>query len=449
MRWLFVKDLQIMRRSPLLTALLIVYPIVIAVLIGFALSRGPSKPRVAFLNEIPPGTPLTIAGKQLDITGARGELCSRIDCIEVSSEDQARQMVESGDVLAALILPMDFITDLESLASLSPSQPTVRVLVNEEDPVKANLVDDRISALINQANLKLSKKVTRLAANYLTLLLRGGNLNLLGQTLNVLGLKNTQRILEAIEPQLPKDSQFADALQRVITFARLARQNLDLATPLLTSIAHPIEVEKDVVSGSPPSLDAFAIAVAATVTLMFVTVLLVAGSLALEREENAFARLTRGLVRKWALLGEKVTLGIVLSIVVTLVMLAGLSLFVHIDWRRFPLILLAIAAGGAGFAAFGAAIGAAAREVRASSLLAFMISLPIAFVSLVESGTVSPALFDVIKVVRALFPFDAALDAMSGALDATGPALGLPILHLAILGAAYAVLARIALRRFA
>jgi len=449
MRWLFVKDLQIMRRSPLLTALLIIYPIVIAVLIGFALSRGPAKPRVAFLNEIPEGTPLVIAGRQLDITSARGELCSRIDCIDVSSEEQARQMVESGDVLAALILPKDFITNLESLASLNPTQPTVRVLVNEEDPVKANLVDDRINALINQANLKLSKKVTRLAANYLTLLLRGGDLNLLGQTLNVLGLENTQRILEAIEPQLPKDSQFADALQRVITFARLARQNLDLATPLLSSIAHPIEVDKEVVSGSPPSLDAFAIAVAATVTLMFVTVLLVAGSLALEREENAFARLTRGLVRKWALLGEKVALGVALSIVVTLVMLGGLSLFVHIDWGRFPLILLAIVAGGAGFAAFGAAIGAAAKEVRASSLLAFMISLPIAFVSLVESGTVSPALFDVIKVVRALFPFDAALDAMSGALDVSGPALGLPILHLAILGVGYALLARIGLRRFA
>ena len=177
----------------------------------------------------------------------------------------------------------------------------------------------------------------------------------------------------------------------MINFARLARQNLNLATPLLSSIAHPINVDKEVVSGSPPSLDAFAISVAATVTLMFVTVLLVAGSLALEREENAFARLTRGLVSKWALLGEKVTLGVVLSILVTLVMLGGLSLFVHIEWSRFGLILLAIAAGGLGFAAFGAAIGAAAREVRASSLLAFMISLPIAFISLVESGTVSPA----------------------------------------------------------
>jgi ABC-type transport system involved in cytochrome c biogenesis permease component len=448
MRWLFVKDLQILRRSPLLTALLIIYPIAIAVLIGFALSRGPAKPRVAFLNQVPADTPLVIAGRELDITGARGELCTRIECIDVANEEEARDMVASGDALAALILPESFIDDIESLASLNPRKPTVRVLVNEEDPVKANLVDDRISALIGQANLKLSKKVTRLAANYLTLLLRGGELNLLGQTLDVLGLENTQRILEAIRPELPSDSEFRGALERVITFARLARQNLDLANPLLSAIASPIGVDKEVVNGSPPGLDTFAIAVAATVTLMFVTVLLVAGSLALEREENAFARLTRGLVGKSALLAEKVALGIALSIVVTLVMLAGLSLFVHIDWGRFPLIGAAIVAGGAGFAAFGAAIGAAAKEVRASSLLAFMISLPIAFISLVQSGTVSPGLYDVIEVVRALFPFDAALDAMSGGLEASGPGLGIPILHLAILAAAYAALARIALRRF-
>jgi ABC-type transport system involved in cytochrome c biogenesis permease component len=449
MRWLFVKDLQILRRSPLLTILLIVYPIAIAVLIGFALSRGPEKPRVAFLNEVPQGTPFVLGGTKFDVVGARSELCSRIECVPVSSEEQARNMVQSGDVLAALILPHDLIDRLESLASLNPSQPVVRVLVNEEDPVKARLVDDRISSLITEANLQLSKKVTRISANYLTLLLRGGSFNLLGQTLNILGLENTQRILQAVRPELPANSPFAGALSRVITFARLARQNLDLAKPLLSSIAHPIAVDKEVVSGSPPSLDSFAIAVAATVTLMFVTVLLVAGSLALEREENAFARLTRGLVSKAMLLVEKVTLGVALSIVVTLLMLAGLSLFVHIEWSRIGLILLAIAAGAAAFAAFGAAIGGAGREVRAASLLAFMVSLPIAFVSLIESGTVSPGLFDVIEVIRALFPFHAALDAMSGALDAAGPGLGLPILHLAILAAAYGALARLALRRFA
>ena len=46
-----------------------------------------------------------------------------------------------------------------------------------------------------------------------------------------------------------------------------------------------------------------------TVTLMFVTVLLVAGSLALEREENAFARVTRGAVGPGGLLVEKIALG--------------------------------------------------------------------------------------------------------------------------------------------
>ena len=41
MRWLLLKDLRILRRSPGLVALLILYPVVLSVLIGFALSAGP------------------------------------------------------------------------------------------------------------------------------------------------------------------------------------------------------------------------------------------------------------------------------------------------------------------------------------------------------------------------------------------------------------------------
>jgi ABC-2 type transport system permease protein len=448
-RWLFLKDLQILRRSPLVTVLLVLYPVAIAVLIGFALSRGPEKPRVAFLNQVPQDSPLVLGGTDFDLTGARSELCSRLECIPVSSETEARAMVESGDALAALVLPPDLVTRLESLGGLNPMQPTVQVLVNEEDPVKAGLVDDRIDSLVTQANLRISEEVSRISGSYLTLLTQGGSFDLFGQTLDILGLRNSERILKQVRAELPASSRLADDLDEVIQFADLASQNLDQAQPLLASIAHPIEVQKEVVSGSPPSLDAFAIAVAATVTLMFVTVLLVAGSLALEWEENAYPRLVRGLVGRTALLAEKVGLGIVLSLGVTLLMLAGLSLFVDIQWSRFPAIIVAIVAGGAAFAAFGAAIGAAAREVRASSLLAFMVSLPIAFVSLVESGTVSPGLFDVIEVIRAVFPFDAALDAISGALDASGPALGVPLLHLGILVVAYGLFARLALRRLA
>jgi ABC-2 type transport system permease protein len=122
---------------------------------------------------------------------------------------------------------------------------------------------------------------------------------------------------------------------------------------------------------------------------------------------------------------------------------------VHVDWSRALLILAAIALGGAAFAAFGAAIGAATREFRASSLLAFMLSLPIAFLSLVPSGTVNVTVFNVIEFVRSLFPFDPALDAIQGALDSAGPDLVWPLIHLALIAAAYGAIARLALRRFA
>jgi ABC-type transport system involved in cytochrome c biogenesis permease component len=452
MRHLLLKDLQILRRSPLVTALLVIYPIAIAVLIGFALSDEGGQPRVAFFNQVDPEEQFAIGAgeEELDRGIARNELCKRVECVDVSSREEAERMVEDGEVLGALIVPPDILDKLESLTSLNPEQPTVEVLVNEDDPVKAQLVDDRVQALITEANLILAQRISESAEVYLNVLIEGGDFEipLLGQTFDVLGLDNAAQILQRVERELPAGSQAAKDVEDVIEFAELAGENLDFALPLLGAVASPIEVDKTVVAGGGTSLDAFAIAVAATVTLMFVTVLLVAGSLALEREENAYPRLTRGLISPGALLAEKVLLGAVASLAVTLLMLAGLSLFVSIDWGRIGLILVAILAGGAAFAAFGAALGGAAREVRASSLLAFMVSLPIAFLSLVPSGAVGAGVFDLIQVVRALFPFDPALDAMSAALDDTGPSIGVPLLHLAAVIAAYGVLARVALRRF-
>jgi hypothetical protein len=78
-----------------------------------------------------------------------------------------------------------------------------------------------------------------------------------------------------------------------------------------------------------------------------------------------------------------------------------------------------------------------------------MVSLPIAFLSLVPSGTVSGGVYDVIELVRALFPFEPALDGLEGALNSAGPDVATAILHLAAVAGGYALLARLALRRFA
>ncbi|MGA7397125.1 MAG: hypothetical protein WBW62_06715, partial [Solirubrobacterales bacterium] len=124
------------------------------------------------------------------------------------------------------------------------------------------------------------------------------------------------------------------------------------------------------------------------------------------------------------------------------------SVFVPIQWGRAPIWLLAGLLGAAAFAAVGAALGAATREVRAATLAAVMICLPFALLSLVPDDAVGPAIETVISVVTALFPFRPALDALTGGLELSGPSLWQPMLHLLILVGAYGALARMALRRF-
>jgi ABC-2 type transport system permease protein len=446
-RWLLLKDLQILRRSPLQAVLLVAYPVLIAILVGFAISPDSDKPRVAFLNEVPAGTRVVVGERQLPSIGVSDRICEQVECIRVKNREEAIEEVESGDALAALVLPADLVDEINSLSTLIPGTPKVEVLVNEENPLKAQAVDDKISALLAQANLVIAKRVATEGGKYLNLLVEGGEFEILGTSIEILGMKTTGAILQALRPTVPPGPQ-RDSLDRVIRFSTLARENLGVAQPLVERLAQPIEVEKQVVDGDSPPLDIFAIAVAATLTLAFVTVLLVAGSLALEREENAFPRLTRSLISPSALLGEKVVLGIVAGLVVTVLMLAGMQLFVSLHWSRAGLWLAAIVAGGAALGASGAALGAAAREVRAVSLLAFMVTLPIAFLSLVPSGAVGKGVYDAIEIVVAVFPFKPALDAMTAAFDPGGGSLGGPLLHLAILTVAYALIARLALRRF-
>jgi hypothetical protein len=445
-RWLLLKDVQILRRSPLLVALLVVYPIVIALLIGFALSRGPEKPRVAFLNQVPASaSKINLGGQSIDVSKYTNQLFQAIKPIRVHSRAEALDKVKSGDALAALIIPADVTQKLAS--GLEPAR--VEVIYNNEDPLKARLVDQAISSRLAQANSALADTFKDIAAQDIKLLLDGGTFDLLGRTLNILGLKKTKTILDATIATLPKNSANRIALQQVTQFAQLAIENLNVSDQVLSTVSNPVQVKRVALKGKRVPLDAFAVAVSVTVSLMFVTILLAAGMLALEREENAFLRLVRGLVSRLGLVLEKVLLAALCGLPVALLMMAGISPFVTLDWSHFPLWLIALAVGAVAFGAMGVAIGGVTREVRAASLMAFGLSLPIAFLALVPSGSVSKAVYDLIGVISAAFPFKPTLDAMDHALTGSGGDMLVPLLHLAILAAAFTAIGRLALRRFA
>ena len=450
MRWLLIKDLQILRRSPLLVGLLVVYPIAIALMIGFALSSPPGKPTVAFYNQVPKGQgTINLGSQKLDVASYASELFSSVQPIKVHSEAAAIAAVRDGRALAAVVIPADLPQQIQSLVTQGVGSPTVHLYLNSRDPIERQFVDQAISSRINQVERDVSKQVLRVAVNDLQQVLDGGSVQILGQTVRLLGLRNARTIVQGTLASLPASSPLRPALGQVISFADLAIQGLGFAKPVLGTIGSPLTVNQTELDGRTTPTDAYAAAIAVIVSLMFVTMLLAAGMLALERTENAYPRLVRGLVTPGRLLSEKVVLAAGCATAVTLLMAAFVSLFVHLDWGRFELWVLALALGSAAFGALGVAIGAIAREGSAASLMAFRISLPIAFVALVPGSAVSGALKSILDVIAFLFPFKAALQAASNAFSGTSPGIGLPLLHLAVLAAVFGGLATVAMRRFA
>src|SRR4051812_1847430 len=126
MRWLLLKDLQILRRSPLLVSLLVIYPIAIALMIGFALSSPPGKPKVAILNEIPPGKGVVKLGaERINASNYARNLLRRVDRIPVKDREDLIQKVKDGKALAGVIIPADLPTQLQG-----GGQPKVEIVLN-------------------------------------------------------------------------------------------------------------------------------------------------------------------------------------------------------------------------------------------------------------------------------------------------------------------------------
>jgi len=447
MRWLLLKDLQILRRSPLLVALLVIYPVVLALLIGSALSRSAGDPTLAIYNGVPKSDrTFDVAGSSVNADEFLPQLSKSVDVKYADSRAQALQMVEDGEAMGAVILPPDIARRLAT----GRDQPTVEVAYNTEDPVKQQAVESLIKARLGDANRALSRKYEQTTVDYIEMLRDGGSISILGNEVSILGLKTSQRLIEGVMATLPRSSPSYTALEQVDRFARLAIENLGLSTQVLRSVGEPIAVRQTLIGGRRTPLDRYAIAVALTVSLMFLTVLLASGLLALEREEHAFSRLVRGLVSRLGLLVAKTGLAAVCGLLVTGLLLVALALFwVDLDLGRVPWWLPALALGAIAFAALGVAIGTLAREVRSASLLAFTLALPVAFLALVPSSAVSGWAYDVIRVVCAIFPFKATLQALDIAVNDAPGSFARPLLQLALLTLAYTAIARLALRRFA
>jgi hypothetical protein len=377
------KDALVLRRSPVLLGTLLAYPVAIAILVGLVASYASAKPRVALVDEdnLPPT--ILVAGKRFHVDRTIRQVSSNVKLVRLSAEAAERQL-RTGKVVAVVTVPPGFVASLKGMVQ----SPQLQVQLSR-GTISAR-VDQQVQALVYSLNRQLQRAYIGNNLRYVTLILKGGDGSFLGRSFNVLGLERAQKLLAQM-PQTPD-------IRRLENFIHDARLALGNTGDALRATAHPIEYVRAPTRGRTWVLSAEVQAYALGLTITFLALMLAAGSLAAERDENVIGRLARGLVGLGQLVWSKVALAAGVALVLGLAIAVTFGVIIEIDgvtggepWRRLPLLVVGLGLAGASLGALGALLGALAKEGRSASLVALLVVLPIVFLGLIPSEVVPPA----------------------------------------------------------
>lgn len=429
------KDALILWRSPVLLGLLLAYPLLIAVLVGLVAGYANSKPRVGFVDQDGLPSTIVVGGRRFHVDRTIRRVSKDVTLVRLS-RDEAQRQLRSGKVVAVVTVPPGFVATLRGMVS-SP-----KLEVQTARGVISTRVDQQVQALVYGLNRQLQTAYIATDLGYVRLLLHGGRGSFLGREFDVLGLDGAEQLLRGLP------SPAATTLREFVGDARLALAQTGNA---LRATAHPIELDRVAGRGRTWALSADVQAYALGLTISFLALVLAAGSLAAERDENVVGRLARGLVTLGELVWAKVLLAAAVALGLGLAVLLLFGVIIEIGnveggepWERVPLVALGLLLAGAALGGVGAILGALAREARTASLVALLVVLPIVFLGLVPHEVVPPAGW-----LSDALPFAHAVRFFSAALYDTSPwgPLAREALWLAGLGAVFGGVARIGTRR--
>jgi hypothetical protein len=435
------KDLRRLGRSPLLLAALVLYPLLIALLVGLVVRYAGERPRVALVDEAGLPQSIQLGERRFDLRSLF-ENASEVDLVRMPAE-QAERELATGRVLAALTIPPDFTVKLRR-----PDESPTIVLRTSRDAIGTRAVE-KMRALAYAINLQLQQAFIETNLDYVELLKRGGSGRLGTSDVTIIGLERAGEELERLARS--DDPEVAGAARELADFVAQVDGAVEQVGRYLQATANPIELVTDEDAGRTWVLSAQVQAYALALALAFVAVLLGAAAITAEREERTLGRLARGLVGSSGLVVEKILLVAGIGAAIGLLLTLAFGAVVEIGgvsggqpWERVPLLALGLLLAAAAFGALGVLLGTLAKDASAAMLLALLVGLPIVLLGVIPAGA-----FALSDIVSAIVPFGHAVDLATAALyddDPLGPVLRecAWLLGLALVFAAFA---RLGVRR--
>jgi ABC-2 family transporter protein len=439
-RLLLAKDARVLGRSRLLAAGLVVYPLLVALVVGLVVRYAGERPEVSLVGEEALPGLVRVGDRTFDLRRELAE-ADEVRFVSRTAEDAEREL-ESGRALATFLIPDDFADRVTSMRE----SPKVTLITTRSE--LSSRVIEKLQALVYSLNLDLQQAYIDANLAAVDLLLRGGSGKIGDTEFTLLGLDGAEERL-AVLARSP-DPEVATRAAELLEFMGELRGAVDQVGVFLRATANPVVLETDTQGGRAWLLSAQVQVYALALTLAFVTTLLGAAAITSEREDATIGRLARGLVPLGRLVAEKVVfatviaaaIGALLALVFGAIATVG-DVSGGVPWARLPLLAVALVLAAAAFGAFGVLLGTLGRDPGTAMLLAFLVALPLALLGIVpgDAGLAGRA--------GDLFPFGHASGLFSGVLYDASPweALVRGAVWLSALAVAFGLLARAGARR--
>lgn len=384
---LLKKEGRIILRSRLLLLVLVLYPLVIVGIIGYAFSSPNQRVPVAIVNQdIDPKTGLPDVGEiQSPVEGNTATFrVSTTDIIrglrdfatirEVDAEE-GRRLLLTGEVQAVIRFPPRFIDNVVNFRTSGE----VNITLDMSDPVRAKYMEVIINGVVNDFQTKVIKRKVELVVNAIE------------QSLDVtlppsdplypsfVGVRN--RLQEIYNTHADLSSADRTKLNESMLFLDTVIDFLENSRDIVGSLAQPVQVGIQHEESGSLFIRDLVVPAALGLSIFWTGSLATSSLVVYERESPAYTRLRITSATPLSIYGSKiaVTVAIILAQALFILLAAVLAWDTRIDNPLLTFIVILFST----FASMGIGlfISGLSKDVNGTILLSVLVTFPMLFLA--------------------------------------------------------------------
>lgn|GEM_PF-2406803 len=416
---LFKKETRIILRSRMLLGVLLIYPLVLVGIIGFAFSEPQRHVPIALINEDVDANgqprveliPNPIQGRPSERTFSSALIIANLTEIadlHYTTLEEGRHLLLTGEVEAVVRFPANFARDVVNYGSSSQ----IQIITDQSDIVRARIMEISIRGAIQSLqDYIITQKVD------LVIQTIDESLGFVSDPSNALypGFPGVRQRCEEIRTSKANLSQSQrDDLAACVEFMDTIQGTLRNSRGLVQSVAQPIQVRVDQERSGSLFVRDLIVPAALALGIFWTGSLATSSLVVYERESPAYQRLRLSPAGVLAIYGSKILLTVLIILGQSLLILAIAIVTWHTRVDNPALTLAVVLLSTAAAIGLGLFLASLSRDVTGTVLLSVLITFPMLFLG----GVFYPVSFmpPAARFVAGLFPLTHSVAALRGSM---------------------------------